>query len=128
MEMFSSSDNSEGGRMFASTIFRGDEPCFIRSACAAPEVPDGRRPGFHVMALIGLQTGHLGLIDLLKSFVTSAEATVPEEESIELPAAPQIGRDAEPEDAGGAELCFPALSCVDRSIAANFCHRAVCRP
>lgn len=42
-----------------------------------------------VMALIGLQTGHLGLADLLKSFVTSAEATVPEEESIELPAAPQ---------------------------------------
>ena len=42
-----------------------------------------------VMALIGLQTGHLGLADLLKSFVTSAEATVPEEESIELPAPPQ---------------------------------------
>jgi soluble lytic murein transglycosylase-like protein len=43
-----------------------------------------------VMALIGLQTGHAdGLADLLKSFVTSAEATVPEEESIELPAAPQ---------------------------------------
>ena len=42
-----------------------------------------------VMALIGLQTGHLGLGDLLKSFVTSAEATVPEEESIELPAPPQ---------------------------------------
>lgn len=42
-----------------------------------------------VMALIGLQTGHLSLADLLKSFVTSAEATVPEEESIELPAPPQ---------------------------------------
>ena len=42
-----------------------------------------------VMALIGLQTGHLGVSDLLKSFVTSAEATVPEEESIELPAPPQ---------------------------------------
>lgn len=41
-----------------------------------------------VMALIGLQAGHLGLTDLIKSFVTSAEATVPEEESIELSAAP----------------------------------------
>ncbi|HSG21448.1 MAG TPA: lytic transglycosylase domain-containing protein [Azonexus sp.] len=43
-----------------------------------------------VMALIGLQIGHPGLIDGLKSLVPSAEAMVPEEVINESPAEPPL--------------------------------------
>jgi soluble lytic murein transglycosylase-like protein len=82
-------DNSEGGRMFASTVFPAAMSRVSSVALALLQKFLMVAGLVFVMALIGLQTGHLGLADLLKSFVTSAEATVPEEESIELPAAPQ---------------------------------------